>query len=334
MPSDFNSKTILQYAELNEKYSPNKVIETYGQMTFSKLQSAGQPIEMLQKINLKQLDKYVCFSNKHGIGFNYTINSACLSNYELTDEGILSIQKLIMDLYNIGIDTFTVTLPKIIEIIQSLNIKSKIVVSTICKVASAHMAIYYKNMNVSRIVLDVDVTRNFKEIKNISKIFGGDIELITNTSCIRGCPFKIFHYNANAHSKDFTEKTFHYYNDYCKAIKEKDALHYIKMNWIRPEDIPYYTELGVNYFKLQGRTNIARRNLVKTAEHYLSGEYFGNLLVLLELFKNGKAYKYYLDNKLLDGYVKTLRDSNHECTGICNTCSLCSDYFQKALKSL
>ena len=331
MPSNFNKESILQYAELNVKYSPNKVIETYGQATSAEITASGRPIEALQPISLNELEKYVSYSKKHDINFNYTINPSCISNFELTDRGIVSIKKFVMDLHSIGIDTFTIALPAIIEIIQSLNIKTHIVASAICDIDSPQTAIYYKKLNVDRIVLDSDIIRNFKTIKNISTVFGDNIELIVNSPCIKGCLFKIFHYNAIAHEKDYSVNGDRYYRKRCNQIKVSDKLHLLKTNWIRPEDIHYYNEIGVNFFKLAGRTHIEKRNPVKAAEHYLSGEYHGDLQKLIDLFHSEKKYKYYWDNKFLDGYVQAIWDCKPECTGVCDSCSLCSEYAEKSL---
>jgi len=332
MPSDFNKKSILQYAELNEKYSPNKVIETYGQITTAGINVSGRSAEHLIQVDLKQLEEYVCLSRKHGIDFNYTLNASCMSNYELTDEGIRTIQEFVMDLYNIGVTAFTVTLPKIIESIRSLNINAHIVVSTICAVISPQTAVHYKNMNVSRLVLDNDIIRDFKTIKDISTVFGGDIELIVNSSCLKGCPLKSFHYNAIAHTDNYTIKPLDFYESYCENIKNEDISVFMKQNWIRPEDLQLYTDAGVNYFKISGRKDISKRDPVRAAEYYLRGDYSGDLLSLISLFSEGKSFNCYLDNKQLDGFMNSIRDSVSGCTGVCDSCSLCTEYAKKALK--
>ena len=332
MPSNFNKESILQYAELNAKNQPNKVAETYGQMTIAEITASGRYNNVLPDIDLKKLADYVIFSKKHGIGFNYTLNMACLSDYEITNEGRAAIQKIVMELNDIGINTFTVALPVMIEIIQSLDKNAHIVASTICGIDSPQTAMYYEKMGVSRMILDIDITRDFKTIKEIAAVFTGDLELITNLSCLKGCPFKIFHYNSIAHSGSRTSNETSYYRKHCARIKENDKLHLLKMNWIRPEDIHFYTKAGVSYFKFAGRELISRKNPVKAAEYYLRGEYEGDLQQLLDLFQDEKTYRYHLDNKALGGFTQTLWASGSECTGLCDLCSICTEYAEKALK--
>jgi len=333
MPSDFSKESIIHYAELNEKYYPKKVIETYGQMTTALITESGRPKEILPNIDMKQLEEYVSFSEKHNIGFNYTLNSSCMSNKDLTVEGGLEIKNFITNLYNIGIKTFTVALPSIIDIIQSMNIKINIVVSTICEVNSAKAASYYNAKGVSRLVLDNDVIRQFYLMKNIILEFKNDVEIIINSTCIKNCPFKMFHYNATAHSNDL--RVDRYYKKRCNEVKENDPLELLKTNWIRPEDIHFYEEIGVTHFKVQGRETITRKKPVKTAEYYLKGEYHGNLLELISIFQDNEEHKYYLDNKQLNGFVQSiLHSASASCVGNCNSCSLCSNYAERALHKI
>ena len=332
IPADFNKKTILDYSRINEQYAPNKVYETYGQLTEGDITTSAKPKTHFPDVDMKCLRDYIAFSKMYGIKFNYAFNFSCLSNYELTNDGRLAIQNFIKQLVAIGVDTITVSLPTIIEIIRDLGLDINIVASTICNISSPATAAYYKSLGVSRIVLDSDIIRNFDVLRNIVKVFDKDIELIANSTCIKGCPFKQFHYNAAAHSEGTPLEKEDIYYTYCNGQKQKDPLSWLKSNWIRPEDISLYSSTGIKYFKFSKRAFITKRNPVKAAEHYLKGDYSGNLLELLNLFANSDIYtaNHYIDNKLLDGFIKSMYDGSSVCNGVCNECSLCDVYAAKA----
>ena len=95
VPADFSEETVDAYNELNQKYPDAYVGETYGQVTKDYMHMSGRATRSLPQVGIRELEKYVNYSLRKGIKFNYTLNPACFGNYEFTDEGILEIKTLL-----------------------------------------------------------------------------------------------------------------------------------------------------------------------------------------------------------------------------------------------
>ena len=73
VPADFSEKAIDVYNELNQKYTEAYVGETYGQITKDYMHMSGRAVASLPQIGIRELEKYVKYSLRKGIKFNYTI---------------------------------------------------------------------------------------------------------------------------------------------------------------------------------------------------------------------------------------------------------------------
>jgi hypothetical protein len=67
----------------------------------------------------------------------------------------------------------------------------------------------------------------------------------------------------------------------CSRMKLADKVNYIRSDWIRPEDLHYYIDLGYDRFKLVER-NIPTEFMLKRVRAYTQGRYDGNLLDLVQ----------------------------------------------------
>ena len=190
IPADFKCDSIDKICELNDKYTDtdNKVVETYGQASTVEINNSCRDCTLMPPVDLFQLEKYICYLKDKGLDFNYTLNPLCLGNKELTTEGIRSIYRLLISLKNIGVDTLTITMPSLMEAVNTFDLGFNIVASAICFVDSVKKAEFYKGLGVSRIVTDPNINRNFKALKRISGVMDGDIEVIVNNMCLKNCP--------------------------------------------------------------------------------------------------------------------------------------------------
>ena len=237
VPADFKHETIDRYRELNEQEKGIVVNETYGQLTNGYLINSGRIKTLLPEIDIKKLEKYVDYSLKNGIKFNYTLNPACLGNAEFTREGIKELMHLLKDLNSIGIKDLTITLPAIIQFVQMSDLEFDLKVSAINHVDSITKLDFYKKMGVKRVVIEPDLYRNFRTLRDMVQYFGDGVEIIVNDLCYKNCPYKIFHYNHEAHGNNPERYVNNYYFMRCGIQKSGDFSNYLKLNWIRPEDI-------------------------------------------------------------------------------------------------
>ena len=329
VPADFRESTLEKYEEFNKNYPKAKVVETYGQMVEGKLVQSGRMCESLPQVGLKELEYYVTCSQKKGIGFNYTFNASCMSNYEGTAEGLHEIKILVKTLWNMGIDTFTVALPEIMEIIKYTLPQSKIVVSTICEVNSIQKIYLYKNMGVVRIVVDADINRDLKLLEKMAEVFGSRIEIIVNNLCYQNCGYKMFHYNHDSHYINEKNGSI-YYTSRCAMQKYSKKENVLKLNWIRPEDIHLFENIGISFYKLQGRPSVLHGMPWKAIQAYAEENYDGNLCDVLTLF-SPSPYSTFIDNKKLEGFLEGYCTNTSVHNIDCLNCSHCSTYAEKSV---
>ena len=331
VPADFQTETLIELNNINQDSSKFKVNEVYGQISMGNIYASGRMVGSLPKADIKTLEKYVIACDRYGIHFNYTLNASCMGNLDIDDKSIKQLEAFINDLTDIGINLYTIALPSLMDIVQSLKPKAIIKASAICEINSTEKALHYNNRNVKRMVVDPDITLRFDTLKDICTVFNGEVEIIANNVCLKNCPYKMFHYNHEAHctKDDHLNKKGTYYYHKCALQKANDLSSYIKLNWIRPEDLHFYYDIGIKSFKLQGRNSISGANLVNVVRAYFSESYDGNLMDLLTLFNPYNKFQPYIDNKRLDGYINRFYENPAACKGLCSACNYCISYTQK-----
>ncbi len=332
MPSDFKNETIDEYCEINSKYNHSKVVETFGQLAPDTVFGSCRSPKGLPEVDMQKLENYVGYCNDKGIEFNYVINATCMGNEELTKPGYKKIKDFLQVLEAIGVGWVTISLPSLMEITKYIAPDLKIKASTVSQINSPHKARFYESLGVRRIVLDEDIYREFGTLRNIRKVYSGDLEIITNSFCVNDCPFKMFHYNSFSHSHTNRDECS-YFNSRCRNM-HTGAENYMKLNWIRPEDIHYYYDIGIHYFKIQGRTNVYSGNPAKAVTHYIDEHYDGDLISLLELFSSAKPLTTAdckIDNAKLDGFLEKFVNEPLFCTKVCSECGYCRTFAEKSI---
>lgn len=333
VPADFKKETIDKYAVLNSQYKDSKVIETFGVITVGNTLESGRSADLLPPIDIVGLKEYISYSKSKDIDFNYTLNGSTMYNREFTEEGIRKIKKFLKDLYDAGVRSLTVTLPSVIELVQSTGLDFKIKVSTICQINNANKALSYKKMGVERIVPEEAINRDFGTLKSIVDVFGDKVEVITNVVCHKECIYRLFHYNQmSSDSVNITsEASANYYSHKCMNRRYEDISNIMKLSWIRPEDIKCYTEIGINYFKLQGRQAVLKGDPVRVVESYFKESFDGNLMELLDMFSPTNSFTIYVDNKKLDGFIEPFFKQDNFCKHNCTACRYCESFARKAI---
>lgn len=333
VPADFKKETIDEYVKLNNSYENAKVLETYGNITVNNDMESGRVLRQLPKIDLLDLKEYIEYSKKRGVNFNYTLNATTLQNKEFSEEGIVEIKQFLKNLYEAGVRSLTIALPSLIEIVKATNLEFSIKASTLCQITNASKALAYKNMGIERIVADESVNRNFKTLRQISRAFGDKVEVIVNPLCLKDCIYRYFHYNQI--SCDSAKKSNGIGTDYfehrCVLQRYGDISNMLKICWIRPEDIDYYTQVGIHYFKLQGRHLVLKGDVVKTVKAYFDKSFDGDLMDIINMFYTINNFKVYLDNKKLNGFIEPFYKDEQFCQNDCTSCNYCSNFAQKVI---
>ena len=335
IPADFRTETIDSYAGLNERYKNSKVGETYGQITIGSGFESGRPGVGLPQLGLNELENYIKYSKERNIDFNYTINASYMGNREFTQDGINQVKNSLHQLYEAGVRSLTVAMPSLLELVRATGLDFKIKASTICQIINANHALSFKKTGVDRIVTGESINRDFEALKEIRAAFGEKVEIIVNSICHIDCVNRMFHYNQIAgdafHVSNDASRD--YYPHRCLIKRHENMENILKLSWVRPEDIKHYCAIGINYFKLQGRQLVLNGDPVRAVECYFKEEYDGNLLDLLEMFTSAYAFRVFIDNKKLAGFLEPFYGEKGFCRHNCSTCGYCKAFAQKCMDS-
>ncbi len=286
VPCRFEFDLLDRLNEINRKYGT--IHEVFGAIPDSVVghgrTTAG--IELFGKVDMHRVKEFTERAHSMGIEVNYLLNAQCLGNTEYTEEGRVAIMKYLESIYNANVDSVTIAIPLLADIIKREFPGLKIVVSVISEANNPHRVALWKKLGVNRINIDYDSNRDFKRIKSIAQNAKIDLELLLNDGCLFFCPFQKYHRVLSSHgSKTNTPKRN--YIDYCLlkcAIERSDnPVEIIRGPWIRPEDMKFYEDMfGIHLFKISGRYQPVDW-IVNVAEAYSRRSYEGNFMDLLSL---------------------------------------------------
>lgn len=331
LPANFKINEIEKYKLFESLHKGNFIEEVYGSINCGSPIGSGRGVLLNENYGLQNLKEYIAELHKNQIKFNYTINASCIGDVEMNNEGISLIIEFIELLLEQQVDKLTISSPFLIELIGKKFPEVIITASSIMNINSLKKAKWIRNLGASTIALPEELSRKIPLMESINKIRDIKTEVIINTMCLYNCPYKNFHYNSLSHMKDVRE-FMEYYTYSCSYIKNSSVEEYLKMPWIRPEDIKIYEEIGVDYFKIIGRERVQKMNLLKMLQYYCMRQYEGNLLELIYGFSKSEKYRVYIDNKMLDGYIHKFKEKDF-CEGMCEykNCTYCKEYTKKAI---
>lgn len=264
------------------------VTEVYGKFPVDCV-GGGRPSYMGTPITKRDLDNYVALLNRHGIAFNYLLNSSCHGNREWTRSWQKRFMRLIDRLGSMGIRHLTVSTPFLLEAIKTRFPDFKVKVGIYAQVDTPNRAKFWESLGADAINLEsFSINRDFPTLAAIRNAVQCDLQLIANHCCLPNCPMQIYHQNGFAHSSDGSGVIF---IDYCflrcSQKRLEDPSIFIKSAWIRPEDLYIYEEMGYTTFKLIER-GMPSDELLKRVKAYTQRRFDGNLaeLILPYGFKN------------------------------------------------
>ncbi len=351
-PTNFDDALIAEFKAMGIK-------ETYGKLPIDFI-GGGRFTSGLPNVSKKNLVRHIKKLKDAGISFNYILNATCLSAEEFTLSGRRKIRNLLYWLAANGIKKVTVAIPYILQMIKDIFPDFEVCVSTYAEVDSYQKAKYWQEIGADEItLLDTCVNRNFKLLKNIRNQITAKLRLIGNTSCLYHCHLFGYHALLSAHGSQtaYSHKAgfaVDYCAIYCRYLRLLNPVDFIRSQWIRPEDVNVYEELGIDGIKLIDR-RCSTDTIIKIKKSYYERKYDGNLLDLLPAFY-GKCPRnfgnlwlkiryyfhpfesnvfailklnamierinIYIDNTKLDGFIANLKDKDCDYS-ICSACGYC-----------
>ena len=280
------------------------VEEVFGKLP-QDVTGGGRASYQIVGVTRKLLARHVGKAREAGIRFNYLLNAACLDNRESTRPGQRAIRGLLDWLTGIGVGAVTVSSPFLLRIVKRCYPGLRARVSVFAGVDHVRKARMWEDEGADCILLDsLLVNREFELLSAIRQAVRCDLQLMVNNSCVQSCAFSPYHMTTLAHASQSGHHADGFFIDWCflrcTEMKLSDPVHYIRSEWIRPEDLHHYEALGYDSFKITER-GIPTQALVNRVRAYARRRYDGNLLDLVQPFgfQEGQVDRSHYDRSLL-----------------------------------
>ena len=200
--------------ELLDKINKTRIIEIYGKLDEDPI-GGGRPSFTLPAVNKRRAEYFVSRVHSYGLKFNYLLNAVCLGNIEWSASGQSRIRRFLDWLSAIEVDTVTVAVPYLLQLIKKSYPHFQTKVSVCAQVSGPIQARYWEELGADEIALaSWLVNRNFDTLKNIRLAVKCRLQVLANSRCLNGCPFSFYHYASDSHSSRAVHKR--HSMDYCK----------------------------------------------------------------------------------------------------------------------
>lgn len=272
--ANYEFDVVSQFAEF-------PVAEVYGKFPADAV-GGGRPSYMGTPLTQSDLAVYVALLKRHGIDFNYLLNSACLGNREWSRRWQKKLMRMLENLGKMGIRRLTVSTPYLLERIKAVFPEFYIKAGIYAQIDTPRRARFWRNLGADALTLEsFSINRHLSMLRAIRAAVGGELQLIANHPCLPNCAMQPYHQNGFAHSSDGSHGLF---LDYCflscTLKRLEDPAQLIKAAWIRPEDIGFYEAMGFEHFKLLER-GIPSAELLQRVRAYSQRRFAGNLAELI-----------------------------------------------------
>jgi len=343
VPTNWDPDLILPLSKLEAD------VQLYGVLPTSMIGSGGSGPDNVRMVE-NQAEEYIEQAHSAGLKFDYLLNAPSMSNMEWDENTHQELLRHLDWISSVGADSVTVTIPYLVELIKRQFPHLKIRVSTIAHVNSVARAKSVESLGADSITLDINVNRDFTLLKAIRKAVSCELTVLMNNLCLYQCPYEYYHHDGLGHASQSYNSLSGYYVDYCVIRCSLDRLcdisQIIKCRWVRPEDIHVYEEIGMDMFKISGRSMSAER-ILQAATAYSSRHYQGNLYDILNIITPKIGFinsalpgvqnnviepppKFYIDNQALEGFMDFF--GKQDCLSGCSQCNYCQRIANKVIQ--
>ncbi len=272
---------------LLDAISAYPVTEVFGKLS-SDAVGGGRASFALPSTSRKQFEDHIRAARSKGIGFNYLLNPACMDNREFTRQGQREIESLLEYIEGAGVSAVTVSLPFLLPIIKKRHPRLKVRVGVYARVDGVSKARFWEDGGADCITLEsLSVNRDFRLLAALRKALKIELQLIVNANCRLFCPLSGQHMVNLSHASQKGHPTRGFMIDWCvmkcSFDKLKDPAQYLRSEFIRPEDLGLYRDLGYDSFKVLER-GAPTPVLARRVKAYSEGRFDGNLLDLIQPF--------------------------------------------------
>jgi hypothetical protein len=211
-----------------------------------------------------------------------------MDNREYTRQGQREIEALLEYIESAGVSAVTISLPFLLPVIKKRHPRLKVRVGVYARVDGIAKARFWEDEGADCITLEsLSVNRDFALLAALRKALTIELQLIVNANCQLFCPLSGQHMVNLSHASQKGHPTRGFMIDWCvmkcSYDKLKDPVQYLRSEFIRPEDLGLYREMGYDSFKVLER-GAPTPALTRRVKAYSEGRYDGNLLDLIQPF--------------------------------------------------
>jgi len=291
--------------------APYPVYEIYGKLTTDYV-GGGRPSFYLPEVGRKEVESFVKKTHEKGIEFNYLLNASSLDNTEYTREGQGKFQELLEWVDGIGADSVTVANINLLRMVKRRAPGLKVRISSHRFTDNARKVRFWVDNGADYIVVsETNIHREFKILEAMKKAAGDvELQLIVNNWCRQDCAIAGNHaVGLSAASRGGKGFPLDYCSLVCNQLRLNEPVNYLRANWIRPEDLHYYEDMGYHNFKIVER-NTPTPILLKRVAAYNARKYDGNLLDLVQNYAypaetfGEKGKQFYSKKRLVKYFLK------------------------------
>lgn len=309
IPCHWNETTLEEIVK-NNNNATTPVVEIYGALANGSPIGHGRSPDSVVSIDKDKARDFKQKCNQNGVSFTYLLN-APFSGINDSESKKKVDEYLDWIVEDFQADALTISSHELMIHVRNRYPEVPIHISTIAGIRSLNELKPFLDINPNRVVPHHDLgkrVKNLEELISFGDKNGIDVEVLTTESCLFDCPNRRGHYEYLA--KGNKDNPFHLTCNSKKITNPEQLL--MAGGLIRPEDVQYYSDLGVSFFKISGRSKTADW-LPEVAKAYQENNYRGNLIRLLGIDPTLEAEKWmFLDNKSLDGFIREFPQGSRE----------------------
>ena len=202
-------------------------------------------------------------------------------------------------LQELKVDYVELAITYLMELVREQFPGLKVKVGFNNRVSTVDHALFLQDMGVAQVGVEQMCNRNFPLLEAFANDVDVPIQLLLTSDCVRGCPnySGLYHMctTCNMTSNRLGPSPWYKFSaTYClayrDAIKLRHPVELLKGNFIRPEDIHYYEEAGIEDFRLDVAAFTTEDILAKVG-YYVNRRYDGNLLHLVNMLSIGHKFQ-------------------------------------------
>lgn len=341
-------KALLSYGQNG---AADRVVNVYGSLPRNVLGHARSP-DSIPDVDMDFLSTYIQKMSEINVEFHYTINSPWSGGIERTRAGQKAIIEELNELTRIGVRAFIISNPYLIRLVRTKLPDAGITASTNMRSDSVPLVEELLNLGADSVVLNKRLNRDFGMLREISKKYGDKITVLVNSTCLWECPLYDYHSLETGFVSRFTESKDHsvivepdFCFNYCLDRYLEEPWNLIKSQWILPEHIEYYHQLGIKNFKIQGRS-LKLEDAMKLINGYVERRTpDGSLFGIWPGFQNALASRANALSESTDvknipvktivesDFLNMITSNNRPCSWGCSECTLCHGVYHRTQKA-